>query len=166
MIEQSAFDPNTSFPNPPTSWFWNIRIGDKIQFNQSGPWYAVVGPMTQTHAEGNSEMFVNAGVPGSQSPLERYFIPVHGKAFAYFPEFLFLVNGQDDNNNGWTDEGWDGVDNNGNGQVDELGEWENEQWPTQIVAQGIHNQIYSIQRRPAPAVNAQRSPCRPRSSST
>ena len=130
------------------------RRQDSIQ--PAGPWYAVVGPMTQTHADGNSEMFVNAGVPGSQSPLERYFIPVHGKAFAYFPEFLFLVNGQDDNNNGWTDEGWDGVDNNGNGQVDELGEWENEQWPTQIVAQGIHNQIYSIQRRPAPAVNARR----------
>jgi prepilin-type N-terminal cleavage/methylation domain-containing protein len=154
MIEQSAFDPNTSFPNPPTSWFWNIRIGDKIQFNQAGPWYAVVGPMTQTQADGNSEMFVNAGLPGSQSPLERYFIPVHGQPFAYFPEFLFLVNGQDDNNNGWTDEGWDGVDNNGDGQVDELAEWENEQWPIQIVAQGIHNQIYSIQRRPAPAVNA------------
>ena len=29
--------------NPPTSWYWNIRIGDKIQINNSGistPWSA------------------------------------------------------------------------------------------------------------------------------
>jgi hypothetical protein len=64
------------------------------------------------------------------------------------------VNGRDDNNNGWTDEGWDGLDNNGNGQVDELAEWEAELWPDQIVAQGVHNQTYTIERRPAPASNA------------
>ena len=34
----------------------------------------------------------------------------------------------DDNGNGWIDEGWDGVDNNGDGQVDELAEWESELW--------------------------------------
>ena len=32
-------------PNSPTSWFWNIRVGDKIQINNAGPWYTVVGPM-------------------------------------------------------------------------------------------------------------------------
>ena len=32
-------------PNAPTSWFWNIRVGDKIQINNAGPWYTVVGPM-------------------------------------------------------------------------------------------------------------------------
>jgi hypothetical protein len=73
MIEESAFDPNTELPNSPTSWFWNIRLGDKIQINHAGPWYTVVGPMTQTQATGNSEMFVNAGPPGTQSPLERFF---------------------------------------------------------------------------------------------
>ena len=46
----------------------------------------------------------------------------------YHPEFLLLVNGVDDNANGWIDEGWDGVDNNGDGQVDELAEWESELW--------------------------------------
>ena len=40
------------------------------------------------------------------------------------PEFLFLVNGLDDNINGWIDEGFDGVDNNNNGVVDDLFEWE------------------------------------------
>ena len=38
--------------------------------------------------------------------------------------FLFLVNGQDDNGNGWVDEGLDGVDNNGITVIDELAEWE------------------------------------------
>jgi prepilin-type N-terminal cleavage/methylation domain-containing protein len=156
MIEESAFDPNTYLPNSPTSWFWNIRIGDKIQINNAGPWYTVVGPMTQAQANGNSEMFVNVGVPGTQSPLERAIFP-NGILTKYFPEFLFLVNGQDDNNNGWTDEGWDGIDNNGNTLVDELAEWEAEQWPNQIITQlviGVQNQPYAINRRPAPANNA------------
>jgi len=127
MIEESAFDPNTALPNSPTSWFWNIRIGDKMQINNAGLWYTVVGPMTQTQAKGNSEMFVNAGPPDTQSPLARLFVSANGKTtIVYYPEFLFLVNGRDDNNNGWTDEGWDGLDNNGNGQVDELAEWEAE----------------------------------------
>ncbi len=43
-------------------------------------------------------------------------------------EYLLLVNGKDDDNNGYVDDGWDGVDNNGNGQVDELEEWEIETW--------------------------------------
>ena len=29
----------------PTSWYWNIRQGDKIRFNDSGPYYTVAGPM-------------------------------------------------------------------------------------------------------------------------
>jgi prepilin-type N-terminal cleavage/methylation domain-containing protein len=75
MIEESALDPTTALPNSPTSWFWNIRIGDRFQINQAGPWYTVVGPMTRTPAAGNSEMFVNVGPPGTQSPLERFFCP-------------------------------------------------------------------------------------------
>ena len=75
--------------------------------------------------------------PVPQSPLQRLFVSADGKTIiTYEPEFLFLVNGQDDNNNGWTDEGWDGLDNNGDGHVDELAEWESELWPTQSVAPG------------------------------
>jgi hypothetical protein len=78
------------------------------------------------------------------------------------PEFLFLVNGLDDNNNGWIDEGFDGVDNNlalevANGSlhlVDELAEWENESWPELVTAAKPKDQKYTIQRRPAPTQNA------------
>ena len=55
--------------NEPTSWFWNIRVGDKLQMNGSGLWYTVVGPMVVTPQQGNSELFVNVGPAGSQSPL-------------------------------------------------------------------------------------------------
>ena len=150
MIEESSFDFRSSVPTPnsPTSWFWNIRIGDQLQLNNAGPWYTVVGPMTQTSAPGNSELFVNVGPPGEPSPLARNYFPTGGSPIIYHPEFLFLVNGRDDNNNGWTDEGWDGVDNNGDGNVDELAEWEAEVWAGAIVTQGAVNQPYLIRRGP------------------
>jgi prepilin-type N-terminal cleavage/methylation domain-containing protein len=153
LIEECVYQPNANpavlLPNPPTSWFWNIRIGDEIQVNQAGPWFKVVGPMTVTPAGGNSEMFVNVGPPGplnrQTSPLIRVY-----NGTLYYPEFLLLVNGQDDNANGWVDEGWDGVDNNGNGTIDELAEWESELWPNTFVAQSTVNFPYRIRRRPAP----------------
>jgi hypothetical protein len=132
VVEETVLDADGS-PNPPVSWWWNIRLGDQLQVNNAGPWYTVVGPMAIGPAGGNSELFVNVGPPGQvfkagansgPSPLVR---PVNGKVT--FPEFLFLVNGRDDNGNGWVDEGWDGVDNNGNGSIDEPGEWiETETW--------------------------------------
>ena len=76
--------------------------------------------MQMTSTSGNVEMFVNVGPPGTVSPL-RCFSGV-GTTLVN-PQFLFVVNGFDDNGDGWTDAGWDGVDNNGNGIVDELAEW-------------------------------------------
>ena len=113
LIEESVYatdsNPSVVIPNPPTAWFWNIRIGDEIQVNQSGPWFKVVGPMTVTPSDGNSEMFVNVGPPGplnrKTSPLIRVY-----NGTLYYPEFLLLVNCRDDNANGWVNEGWDGVE--------------------------------------------------------
>ena len=61
-------DPNGNL-NEPTCWFWNIRVGDKLQINGSGLWYTVVGPMVVTPQQGNSELFVNVGPAGTGSPL-------------------------------------------------------------------------------------------------
>jgi len=164
MVEEAVVAANM-VPNSPTSWFWNIRVGDKIQLNQSGDWYTVVGPMaiapTNPATLGqNPELFVNVGPPGTQSPLVRTVV-----GGSVNPEFLFLVNGQDDNKNGWIDEGWDGLDNNldfyGNGKpaVDDLLEWEQETWLGSIATnltptQPYLNQPYTIQRRPTPSGNA------------
>ena len=46
-------------------------MGDKIQINNAGPWYTVVGPMNMTGATGNPELFVNVGPPGTRSPMAR-----------------------------------------------------------------------------------------------
>ena len=148
-VYATSSDPSLLIPNPPTAWFWNIRIGDEIQINQSGPWFKVVGPMTVTPANGNPEMFVNVGPPGplnkKTSPLARVY-----NGTVYYPEFLLLVNSQDDNANGWVNEGWDGVDNNGDGNIDEVAEWESELWPDTFVSQSTVNVPYRIRRRPAP----------------
>jgi hypothetical protein len=107
----------------------------------------------------NPELFVNVGAPGTTSPLQ---MTQGGNTVN--PEFLFLVNGQDDNGNGWVDEGWDGVDNNlafekANNLsqlVDELAEWENESWLGAETNSAIRGAIipYTIQRRPSPTINA------------
>ena len=79
------------------------------------------------------------------------------------PEFLFLVNGIDDNGNGWIDEGYDGVNNNIlyenqnnlKNYADEIAEWEHESWPASFAGAGApFNQLYTIQRRPAPVSNS------------
>jgi prepilin-type N-terminal cleavage/methylation domain-containing protein len=161
MVAEMQFGPNPipnkpGILNPPTSWFWNIRVGDKIQFNNAGPWYTIVGPMAvapmnpQTPGQ-NPEFFVNVGIPGTASPLA---LTQNGQAAN--PEFLFVVNGQDDNANGWVDEGWDGVDNNGNGLTDELAEWEPETFLGALATPNATETqfIYTIQRRPVPQINA------------
>jgi prepilin-type N-terminal cleavage/methylation domain-containing protein len=135
-------------PNPPTSWFWNIRLGDQIQLNNSGPWYTVVGPMVTGPSSGNPEMFCNVGQPGSALP---WTTTQFGQSVT--PEFLLLVNGRDDNANGWIDEGWDGVDNDAKNGVDDIGEWvEQEVWLG--APPSATQQPYTIRRRPMPQLNA------------
>jgi prepilin-type N-terminal cleavage/methylation domain-containing protein len=152
MVEQSSLDPTMT----PTSWFWNIRVGDRIQINNTGQWYTVVGPMAITEAGGNPELFVNVGPPGTPSPL----VTPAGN-----PEFLFLVNGRDDNGDGWVDEGWDGVNNNirqeitanvanNNRRIDDVLEWEQETWLGTFAATDVRNRPYTIERRPAPQITA------------
>ncbi len=165
LVKEVVVDPTLGLPQTPTSWFWNIRVGDKIQLNNSGIWYTVVGPMAITPAAGgNSEMFVNAGPPGAVPVFPYLYQDQEGPNFnTYNPEYLFLVNGLDDNANGWIDEGFDGVDNNGNGVVDEfnltvngvtVSEWETEAWPGALSTAGGTPMLYTIQRRPAPTANA------------
>jgi hypothetical protein len=69
-------------------------------------------------------------------------------------EYLALVNGQDDNTDGWIDEGFDGVDNDGNGLIDESSEWEPEVWQGTVRSRSLVNVPYRIRRRPAPGPGA------------
>jgi prepilin-type N-terminal cleavage/methylation domain-containing protein len=153
---EATYDNNGNL-NPPTSWYWNIRVGDKIQVNGSGASYTVVGPMTTL----NAELFVNVGPPGTTPPLTL----TNANNVAYHPEFLFLVNGKDDNKDGFVDNGWDGVDNDGDGNIDQTGdtsgtgittlsEWtEGEQLSSALAnaTPPITGFSYTIVRRPSPA---------------
>ena len=51
------------------------------------------------------------GDPRRPQRLQRQINPI---------EFLFLVNGMDDNDDGYIDNGWDGIDNDGDGIVDNV----------------------------------------------
>lgn len=178
VVEEALYDTN-SFRNNPTSWYWNVRVGDKIRIGKSGWLYTITGPMVIGPENGNPEMYVNAGVPGANfgppgtdSPLETGMEQV---ALAYSPpvvflpdpsaaawgkrEFLYLVNGQDDDGDGFIDNGFDGIDNNLNGDVDENAEWETERWvggvASAIEAEGFPRSLpYTIIRRPVPSSSA------------
>jgi prepilin-type N-terminal cleavage/methylation domain-containing protein len=153
-------------PNPPTSWFWNIRVGDKIRFNNSGQTYTIAGPdLVNSQAQDptvNPERYVNWGYPSATS----------SNITNLNQEFLFLVNGKDDNGDGYTDEPLDGIDNdrdgfidpgyngrddNGNGVYDETaelalnnyGEYEPETFANPLST--TTPSTYTIYRRPVPS---------------
>src|SRR5208337_2144796 len=69
MVEECPVNTtSTNFtPNEPTSWFWNIRIGDKIRIGNAEQYYTVIGPM----ANANPELFVNDAPAGTPTQLVR-----------------------------------------------------------------------------------------------
>jgi prepilin-type N-terminal cleavage/methylation domain-containing protein len=149
-IEEDRFDRSLiPIPNARTSWFWNLRLGDKIRLSDSGRYYTIVGP----YLAGNPEGFINVGPPGTISPLVRPY-PPNGN---FDVEYVLLVNGQDDNQNGYVDEGFDGLDNNGNGIMDlnDFTEWETEAFVgPQLNSNSFSNQTYHVLRRPVPSQGA------------
>ncbi len=160
-VEECAYTSSTTgvqIPNSPTSWWWNIRIGDRFKLNGTGPSYTVVGPCTvnphnvSTPGQ-NPELFVNDGPPGGTPYLFRLYGTGVNQVGAHV-QFLYLVNSIDDPSvngvksgaarvNGYINDGWDGFDNDYNGLTDDAGlvaidtttgtpahygEWETETW--------------------------------------
>ncbi len=102
-------DAANTIPSNPTSWYWNVRQGDKIRFNDAGNYYTIAGPMIVGPLSGsNSERYINHGQPAAIT---------YPRATAS-AELLILVNGIDDDGDGFTDESFDGLDNDGDGIVD------------------------------------------------
>ena len=87
---------------PLTSWAWNVRVGDRMQFNGSGQVYTVVGPVFAP----NPERFINfVNSDGSSANT----LPADSSSgISLQPEFLFLANGVDDNGDGFIDNTFDG----------------------------------------------------------
>lgn len=162
MVEESLYFGGfvtTGQPMEPTNWYWTIRVGDKIKIGGAGRSYTVVGPCTvnpwATGAnQGNTEMFVNVGPPGTTPPLVRTYYLAGGGSVQGTPQFLFLVNADDDDKDGWVDEGFDGTNNNppeppyssgtskptDNLLVDEPFEWESERWLGSLAAVPLSDQ--------------------------
>ena len=136
-----------------------------------------MGPMVVAPWNGNPEMFVNLGLPGAAIPSTYYptrsFTPPGStQAVTYQPDYLFVVNRQDDNGNGLVDEGWNGIDDNLDQRpLDDLTQWEPETWlgsigntlltitinplpPPPVIFGRIQNQSYTIIRRPVPSPNS------------
>ncbi len=100
-------------PDPPTMWYNNIRQGDKIKIGANT--FTVAGPIvnpnqTSVSTTGfnnwNPERFVNFGPTQLSNPSNQYF------------EFLYLMDGIDNDGDGAYDEGFDGIDNDGDGVID------------------------------------------------
>lgn len=149
-------------PQSPVSWYWNIRVGERIRLGDSGRLYTIVGPDTVNTSldptgQSNPERFVNNGPQNLYKP--SYSAP---------PEYLLLVNGEDDDGDGYVDNGFDGLDNDGDGLVDDLLEYEPEKFvgpqyspfalgqgavlpaPSANTNPSLINIPYTIYRRPVP----------------
>lgn len=124
----------------PTSWAWNVRAGDRLEMN--GKVYTVCGPVAVAPADGNPERFV--GYDPAWPTLDRGDGPA---------EWLLLTNGRDDDGDGWVDNGFNGLDETGDGTPDDAAEWtEDEEWIGREM--GMRQVVYTVRRRPAPAYNA------------
>ncbi len=181
-IQTTASGQQIAVPNEPTSWFWNVRVGDKIQIGGAGQYYTVIGPMTVgpgngvgvgVGGAGNVDLLVNDGPAGQAPGLQRTYVANGQPVGTFNVEYLFLVDGIDNNLDGYVDNIWNGVDDNANGTVDDAGyEFvETETWQgglanlpliptTQLTGfaagfqpTGALNLPYTIQRRPVPGSN-------------
>lgn len=123
VLEQSTRDKDGLAANP-TSWFWCLRIGERVHVGTGA--YTIVGPQIVSNQDG----FVNVGLPGTISPLDRGSGPV---------EFIWLVNGRDDDGDGYIDNGYDGITTT----------YETEHWIGNLAA-GIEFATYHVTRRPVP----------------
>jgi hypothetical protein len=144
LVLEEALHDESGLRNNPTSWWWNIRLGDVVRVADHD--YIVCGPMEVDNAEG----YVNVGNPGVPSPLDRGVGPI---------EFLYLVNRVDDDRDGVVDSGWNGLDDDLDGVVDDSdeydadgnlvarGEWEREKW-LGLAAAGLTSVSYQVTRRP------------------
>jgi len=165
MVEECPIDTSTGLPNEPTNWFWNIRIGEKIQIGSSSQLYTVVGPLPPKNIA-NPDQFVGDGLPGTPSQLQRVYLNPMGQPLPQLNvEYLFLVNGEDDApKDGFVDNLWNTPSNDGDAFTNQTIEYENETWlgslasltppfnaNFQISAGPSVNLPYTITRRPVPS---------------
>jgi prepilin-type N-terminal cleavage/methylation domain-containing protein len=165
VVVESGF--SNGVPNNPTNWSLNVRQGDKIRFNDSGAYYTIAGPVSGPPYLTSNSNYERVIACSPSSP-----VPLASQA-GWVREYLYLMNGIDDNGNGWVDEACDGIDNDGdgitdpgfngiddnnNGQIDEFAElnigvppgaeYEPEVFIGSQASMPPNNTAYTIVRRP------------------
>lgn len=130
VVMESKTDGGTpALPRAPTSWYWNIRQGDKITIADTGKAYTIVGPMLvgpyQSYNAANPMLTANDTAGTTMSNTERYinwgtpsFFNSTPMALTGFREFLIVLDGLDGDNDGFVDEAFDGIDNDNDGVTD------------------------------------------------
>ena len=111
VIAEVKFD-NAGVLQTPTAWFWNIRQGERLQFGNTGRSYPIAGPMSVGNSMAlptNPDRQINAGLATAFQSL-----PVPGSP----SEFLIVLDGRDNDGDGFVDEQFDGIDNDGDGLID------------------------------------------------
>lgn len=137
IVEQEVMidDGGVKMLGEPTSWAWRVRLGDRVEL--AGRTFTVCGPVAVKNPEG----YVN--YPPAGTGLDRGDGPA---------EWLALVNGRDDDDDGAIDNGWNGRDEDGDGIVDGPNEW------TEVEAWGLDAPVlaspYLIRPRPVPSSGA------------
>jgi prepilin-type N-terminal cleavage/methylation domain-containing protein len=53
----------------PTSWYWNVRQGEKVRINGAGRFYTIGGPLQTANANRNPERYLNLDLPASTTPV-------------------------------------------------------------------------------------------------
>ncbi|MEW4568751.1 type II secretion system protein [Tautonia sp. JC769] len=106
---------NTGIPSSPTAWYFNIRQGETIRIGGGGNQFTIAGPITVGPQAGNPERFINRTDNGQVAGNQVQALPISTDPNY---EILHLVNGRDDNGNGYVDPHFDGIDNNGDGVID------------------------------------------------
>ena len=104
---------NTILSNP-TSWYWNIRQGDKIRFNDSGPYYTIAGPDDRSARSQRRRPHEQSRAVHQQRPAAPRRSPGPSA------EYLILVNGHRRRRQRLHRRVFDGLDNDGDGIVDPL----------------------------------------------
>ncbi len=121
VVERKFIIPG--LPDEPTSFYYNIRQGEKLKLNGSGTEYTIAGPIrtfTETGTAAgfivNPERFINFNAPTTPTVDEGRSLPVAPYLLNF--EALFLTNGRDDDGDGYVDESFDGIDNDSDGITD------------------------------------------------
>jgi prepilin-type N-terminal cleavage/methylation domain-containing protein len=134
--------------NSPTSWAWNLRAGERWSLDRGGLSMSYADQSRSTIPSSSSTTALPG--TGADSP-EITHPPMVARASGLSPKCCSSSMDVTTTVDGYVDNGWDGVDNDSDGAVDELDEWvEVETWSNNQLLP-TDDDTYRVIRRPVTA---------------